>query len=443
MAEPTPSFGLPLEYQSEVDALQRRRQIAQMLLQQAMQPQQTQMMGPIAVRQSPIAGLARGLAGAYGGYKESQIPKELSGIRSRAETEGVEELTRLQGMQDPRQRITTGMASRFPGIRTQAQAWQKAYDERTNKAADVLKDDPQASLDVLRTGQLPETYKPTPLPKPEEVTLPSGARGVLEQDRKGQWQFKYEPKAGASQTVNIGADEKEAIQFHAAQIKTRQEAAKASRGALDGIQRAVMALERGAQAGGGENFKQALRKGAEFFGVNLPDTASTEDLGMAMGEAMLGRLAALRPASNQDILTLEKIVGQIRTNPEALAQALSFGGAVAIRELQNYNKYMDEASGSLKEGPVRSLFAGGKTGYEVPDKLTMPENFLVNMMENLDRLGGDAKPYGFVLTGQSDTNPQIRGKPAREREAAANQKPPGMSDRDWKELQELRKGQQR
>ena len=55
----TQGFGLPLEYQSELEALQRRRQLAQMLAQQSMAQQGTQMAGPIAIQQGPLANIAK------------------------------------------------------------------------------------------------------------------------------------------------------------------------------------------------------------------------------------------------------------------------------------------------------------------------------------------------------------------------------------------------
>ena len=65
---------------------QRRAQLAQMLLQQGMQQEPTQMAGPIAIRQSPLSGLVKGLMSYQGLKGLEDSDSKIAGIAQQRET---------------------------------------------------------------------------------------------------------------------------------------------------------------------------------------------------------------------------------------------------------------------------------------------------------------------------------------------------------------------
>lgn len=61
--------------------IQRRIQMAQQLVQSSQQPDSTQMVGPIAIKQSPIAGLAKMLGQGLGNYQYQQATKDAAQLQ--------------------------------------------------------------------------------------------------------------------------------------------------------------------------------------------------------------------------------------------------------------------------------------------------------------------------------------------------------------------------
>jgi len=65
-----------IDYQSELESNAQNQRLAQMLQQQALQAPGTQMMGPIAIRQSPLQGLARMLTAANYGAQQRGMEEQ-------------------------------------------------------------------------------------------------------------------------------------------------------------------------------------------------------------------------------------------------------------------------------------------------------------------------------------------------------------------------------
>jgi hypothetical protein len=70
----------PFDPNADLD-VKRKRKLAEMLMKQGEQPQATEMVGGVAVRQSPVAALARALSQGLGGMAEGQVNKQEAKIK--------------------------------------------------------------------------------------------------------------------------------------------------------------------------------------------------------------------------------------------------------------------------------------------------------------------------------------------------------------------------
>ena len=97
---PVNNVSLTSPYAVEQQSIERRRRLAELMQQQSMQQQPTEMAGGWAIPQGPLAGvskLAQALAGAYGMKQADEQSKSLAGRRRQALADAV------GGMPKPRQ----------------------------------------------------------------------------------------------------------------------------------------------------------------------------------------------------------------------------------------------------------------------------------------------------------------------------------------------------
>lgn len=71
---------MPADVVAKQQGVARRQRLADMLTNMAFAPTPTQMVGPVAVRQSPFEAIARTFAGGLAGHKQKNIDTDLQGI---------------------------------------------------------------------------------------------------------------------------------------------------------------------------------------------------------------------------------------------------------------------------------------------------------------------------------------------------------------------------
>lgn len=402
---------IPVEFQTELEKAARRQQIAQALFQNAMAPRQTEFVpGPYgrAVRQNPMEAVTRGLTGYLANRTMDQTTGQIADIRGRASAAEAEEAQNLTSLfQSPETRqaaIAQALASRNPRFRAMGENWQKMAHEGAmgaGRAAAEAGDVPGA-FGIFRTSQVPGADYSLPKradPKIVFQPTPDGRQigMVVNEDKYGLKRGEALP-AASSTNINLpGRTADLAFESVKQEIAARRTKADVAKRTLDSNRTAIDALERGAQAGGLEDWKQAIRKGAQAFGVNLPNVDDTNTLAMALGEGVLARIAELRPASDNDFQALKEIVGNITTDPGALANALMVANAIAFRDLQGYVGYLDATKTDLAKMPnadpnVLSLFAGADAGFrDYLEKVPVPGSAAAQMyqLQEMQKRGGD------------------------------------------------------
>lgn len=417
---------IPPEYASQLEAAERKKRMAQMLMQRSMSFQGAQSQGRIASKTPALAWLANLGTMGLAGYNENQASKAAGEVRTKAAGAERAELERLQNLPMP-EAIKAAAASQFPTARKWGETAQAQRQKMLEGGLKVLGDsgDYNSAFQGYQSGQLPQGWQDKGLPAPKFGADPNGNPYALTQNRKGEPKLDYAPKASTT-TINnnIPGDERKfALGQIEGDLKGWKESAAAAKTIYATTTQAVDALESGAKAGGLEGVKQTLRKTLQGFGIETPETASTEQLGMALGNTILSEAAKIKPISNTDITTLKEIVGSISTDPKALTKALAFSQGLAIQTLSDFQKYGSAKEEALTDPLAKQYFAGWNTGYETPGQLSGPLPFQMEVVRSLQKRGYDISqfkdPTGqpFARDSKFEIDPTggfpgVAGKPA-------------------------------
>lgn len=367
---------LPPEFAAELAKYQRQQQMAQMLQQQSMQQtgQPTQMVSGHAIKQSPLQGIAGALGMLASGKMNTEADAGIAGVGAKVRDESTAETRNLtqQFQQDPQAGIAAALASKYN--KDLGGTWQKMYADRVNSVGGIMKDTDPAGAAAAVSGQnIPKGWQPPPLPAPAFNTSPNGENYVEVKNRKGESEIKFPPKAVNVTTKIEGKEGEKALDYLKDDLKTRQARAQAAVETLQANETARNAIASGAQMGGGEGLKQGVRKAAQAFGIEAPATAPTEQLQMALGQAVLAKARALAPVTQEDRTYLETLLGSVNTDPTALVKMLDIYDKYATKELTTYNAYVDTQSKNMESPYARDIFRGAGIGYEVPKpKATAP-----------------------------------------------------------------------
>lgn len=412
---------MPPEYQGNILAEQQKQALAQALMAQTLGYQGTPDSKRRIVAKTPLShALLNSAIGALAGKTSNEAGAKINAQQAAFQQAGNAEVNRILGLPEERQ-TAAAMGSKFP----QAQALAKALQERDKaKAANMearlghygtalSKRDPTAAASAIASGKMDPGYTPQPLPDPQitQVQTPQGLRPMVTNTNAMGEKHGTLAGGGVNITNQIPGDQKIGVNTLEAGLKPREEAAAAAKNIYAATSRAVDALQRGAQAGGGQNIKQNVRMVLQAFGVNAPGTAETAELGMALGNAILTEAAKIKPISNTDIQTLEKIVGSIGSDPTALSRALAFSQAVSLDALGNYNRYVQEQGATMVDPVAKQRLAGSTIGFEVPKSLSGPTQHQLEVMRQMQMFGGDITKFNdptgqpFRQDSKFDINP--------------------------------------
>lgn len=391
---------LPIEYQTQIDALRKKQALAQLLMKQGLNPQMAQSQGRMAARTSPLSFLSSALSSYVGSQADSKADEGIAGVKQKysADAQGAIDQF-LQAPEDAQQGFAA--KSQFPQVQALAKEMAAQRQKRLEGFSGAVKDvDPQGAARALISGRLPGgDYAVPAVPPMEQGRLEDGTPFVRDINRKGEGTTRLvRPPIQVNNQIPR-AESRMSLDVLEAGLKPREEAATAAKNVISATNRAVDALARGAQAGGGEEIKQGLRKALQAFGVTPAGTAETNELQMALGSAILNEAAKIKPISNTDIETLRGIVGGIGTDPNALVRALAFMQAESIRGLQNFGKYVTEQGSTLSDPTARQRLAGVTVGADLPRQLVGPQSFQMGVLQALQQNGGDLS--SFRIGGQA------------------------------------------
>jgi hypothetical protein len=347
--------------------------------------------------------------------------QNLSGIKEKFNNDQLAEAARIQGLPADQQ-INQGLLSKFPLAQQQAQALRKQQMDLREKVISAAGAAGNSDMiaHMAGGGNLGD-YRQAAQKAPEFGQDAQGNSYVKVYDKNGAMTVHYAPQGikfnmpGQEATTALGILKED--------LTTRQKAADAAKSTLASNSFVLDALQQGAQAGGGEAYKQALRKGLQAFGINSPDTQSTEQLIMATGAAVLANAEKLRPASDTDVKNLREMVGSVGSDPTALARAVAFANALSLKTLHGYNQYVDTQKTNLKTPYAQDLFSGAGIGYEMPNQLSGPMGSQLETVRHYQNIGGDPSIFKIggetVAPGTKFNVDPLRGMPGVQGKGAA------------------------
>lgn len=387
--------GLPPEYQQQIDSLLRQRQLAMAMQQMAMQPQMPQQGGPVAARISPLQPMLQALTGFMANKNASSAEQQMGQIQGQFQQSTTKEIQQLQGM-DPQARLRAAESSRNPIVQALGQKWKDEYNKRLEGYATAVKDaSPDAAAAAYQTGQIPATPLPAARePVIETLDLGNGQKGFVIKNYKRSGEVTASAPSLTSVVNQLpGNEASTALGMQKTQLEGMQGDAKTAINALNQNRAAIEALQEGAQAGGGQDIKQTIRKVAQAFGIDLPATGSTDELQMALSQGILSHAKELRPMSDTDLAFLKKQAGSINSDPTALSKMLRITSAAALKQLQDYHSFVSGATKNAILPYSREMYQNALTGYDLPKQLFGPNDFQYGVIQELQKRGGDVSQF--------------------------------------------------
>lgn len=386
---------IPPEYQAQLERLKRQQAFAQALQAGSMRAQPTEVITGHAVRQGPLSHGLRALTALMANKSVGEADAGIGALNQEMATKRQAAIAAMlaQGQKDPTQAIMAGQSSMDPRMQAIATAMQAQREKRLEGFSNAVKDsNPEAAAQAFQTGELPSAaYQQPDMPAPTFGTDPAGNAYAVTGNRKGEKEIKYAPKETKVTNTVDARQSKTALESIEPQIKTRQEKADFAKETLLANRQAYQALNEGAKTGGLGGLTQVARKIAEGFNLNFDATVPTEKLAMGLGQHILANAKKLAPVTDEDIVRLEKIYGSLGTSPENLIQMFEILNGSSMKNLQDYNKYVDVSSAGFNPED-KGVMQARKIGYEMPAPGGNQEQQFRQMAE-LQQQGGDITQF--------------------------------------------------
>ncbi len=350
---------MPLEYQTKVQQLMRRRIAGQQMRMEGLKgANRTQMFGRHASIAQPLEHLAKAFQAYLGGKDESSADAEHAALMQQMGAEQAGDLSAVQRLQagtpaqvkEQQGPVTQDMEPmgnfEVPAVKGDiaaaiARAQASKFGRIQGMGAQMAKDrqamlmeqgkllgaaDPVRAIQHLQSGTPEAPVAPLTTPKPEFTTDPHGNPVAITTDAKGtKPTVTYPPKA-ATTTINnkltSGADEDAAKYFNYGG-KGFDKGVAANQG-LQNTANLLDTLDKDPSMGAGANAFQFARKWAETLGLPVSDkTTPTEMVAMQLGQKTLDRLGGLgAQVSDADRKFMLETQGSLTNDPEAVRKML-------------------------------------------------------------------------------------------------------------------------
>lgn len=391
---------LPPEVTAQLQALERRKQMAQMLQQQAMQGRPTEMLGTHASRQSPLGGIARALTAGIAGNTLQGLDKESAGIVGGHQQQQIQNMQQLGGL-PLKDRIARALS--MPGMQQQAMEWMKALDSETfSDTAAVIGPDGQPK--GVRQGNRGSTLD-APLPFKSPIMANDQAIDPYTTQKKAdfrdQWKFAgslpgvgpvqqsdtgkldevgKSPKVsvGGAQTI-IKGQNAGAAEWAKLAGQDVQEMAKSARGAVKMLG-TLNQLEASGKAGifSGPAATPQTWVAGMLRSMNLPvdeaklaNSQTFEAASISAWQDMIAQAGGNRGVVKEEAARIAQMVPQLTQSPEGRAQLTAFLKQAAQQSIADAEKAQKEYAEAIHADDPRK-FTFGLSGAQLPRTEGLP-----------------------------------------------------------------------
>lgn len=346
--------GLSYETQTDQSALQRKRRMVQMLLQQVMQPGHMIDAGQLKVANWGDA-LAKVAAGIAGGRLENEVTKEEQGVsqanRERQTAASEQFLSAIQGAQPqgpmpdgsamPQQRpnlvqaMRVAMESGSPELKA---IGEKMLLEQQKQNAPKLGESGGVGYQMTPGEHGPQISK-VPINQYAQPHHPLVNTNLDTGQVQGTTMGNLTPPGPAKQF-------NEALQKE--DVKVASEGREKSKTAWGTLQMLADA-ENQINSMPAKDFgllapaKAWINKlGASFGGTPFPEGVALEKVASLMGERLIERLRLFAPVSNSDAQRMQEIAGSTSNTKEALLAVIEYAGKIAGKYISEHNTFVED-----------------------------------------------------------------------------------------------------
>lgn len=362
---------LPPEYAAQLQALQRKKQFAELLSQRAFAPQQTEMVSGRAVKRSPLSQIAQALTGVVSQSGAANADSEMARVMQGYQQKADSELAAAQNLPEM-EAIKRLRVSRDPRAQKLAETMYKALQDRAMKKGDILKgEDTNAAIQAV-DGTLSQDYK---LPSLGPVTFGQEGpnRYALVPQKNGGREFKWAPMQ--QQTTIDVAGERGVVKAIGAKVPDVLESARnTAMQAQDGLNQSqlLIRLARDPETitGFGAGPVAGIAALAAKMGFTGPDAvAKTQGLLSAIAGQTLEASKDLKGAitEKEKPFLEEAKAGRLSYTPEALTHLAALATAV------NHNKLIAAREQWQGAASVQGAENGVKMWPFPPIEHTLPE----------------------------------------------------------------------
>jgi hypothetical protein len=432
---------LPSQYQDPLNLANQKQMIAQFLTMQALQPHLPQQIGPQAAKISPIAGLASVLGPILGTKAMADAAGQASAIRQQYATDTQGLLNNMQRMSqgtpgildtnpagpptedgiepaavgtlpgtgtapNPQGAINLGLTSMNPMAQSLATALQSQEMARQKNIADAYASGKNVDQQLQVLGQPAPVAVAAPLP-PGPKPIPPTTNFIPVPGSDGTQQVaqtvEQDPNTGAMTVTRGGTVVGKNLPQEAASagiagqaetLNSAQQSALLGQKIQGQVASAVRALQEGALSGGGADIKQQVSKVLQAFGVDVPSTASTDQLKNSLTGLLTdyGKIFGSR-VTNLDLNNVKQYVGTLDTDPKAMASILASLSAAGIKSIQDYGSMIDARKGMPSVPGFNPDLLTGAQLQNAPMGLPGPQNLQMLTLQALHDYGGDISKY--------------------------------------------------
>ena len=387
---------LPMDFAARSAALERRRQLAQTMLQSGLTPRQGQMVGPHFVAPGWAGALSQIAQVAGGHFMGKQVEQDQAALNKDYQSglaEGLEKYLRTR-------EGTPG------GVMNEQQVSDLMLNDKAPELAEPVKADPRRAVIEAMTSQFPELQKIGQMelgamlkPKGRDPSMIKEAGGRFYDLSSGQpveiggnefggievingdtYQrgpggklFKLDNATKVSTVVNNNPTQaglkkyQEAVgESLAPGGKSRVAAEQAQEGLTASVE-ALQAVNDGARMGIAQPAMQVVRKLGAELGIANAETAPTDALSAALKQSVFKDLGGLgAQISDADRKFVTEFSGDLTTDTGALKRMLAIRIAAQIKKVNAHNKNV-AAFGRTAEDPNFEGLAGMPLNIQIPD----------------------------------------------------------------------------
>lgn len=425
--------GLPLVYQTEMNRLGRKQAVANALAGQALQYSPTEMVGQVAVAQSPWSILGKTLTGGIAGHQARDTDRKMAALGNQYQTEKerAAQVVMQRYQTDPRGAVAMALMSKYPELQSWGQAQFKTNTKlQEQRSGEALKRGTNASVIQANNAGSDQWLQPK---AGELQTVSPGTMlinkdtGLRDQTLDGAVHQQMLPNGAMANVMPDGtieaADKAPKVQLGVTQYAQREGLGKGFEKAYEDDAKLRADLQAGQEMMGTLADMEALDRAGMYNGFGAEQTMALAKIGQQLGmdidpsrlanaeayrsaqvqlwQKLISKMGGNRGVTQEEAAEIKQILPRIADSPQGRARIMQILRNSQQRAAQRYNR-LNLALQAAQKSEDPSLY------WEENRKLIAEEAGLIPMGSLVG--GGQVPPQGQTQPQQqqsSQPQPQL------------------------------------